>query len=545
MNIADLLVENARKWPNKDAIRFPIAKRDGTYTYDSISFYELDKRSTQFALGLKKMGVKKGDKTLLFVKPSLDFAALTFALFKLGVVPVLIDPGMGKDNLLKAIESTAPTCLIGIPKVHILRLFFRKPFKSINKFITTGKLTWGGMKTTSWMKSLNVKEFSTEKVNEEDLAAILFTSGGTGIPKGVLYTHKIFSTQTQILKSLFNLSEDDVDIPGFPLFSLFTVAMGMTSCIPDMDPSKPGKADPKKLIKNIMDNKATFVAGSPAIWKEMATYCVKNKITLPSVKNLVMFGAPISVEMHEQFSKVLVNGTTNTPYGATESLPIANITGKEVLSKTAELSRKGKGTCVGKAAPGIEIKIINITDDIISNIEEAKIQEIGIVGEILVKGDVVTKSYYKMIEKTKEAKIQDGETFWHRMGDLGYLDIDGNLWFCGRKTHRVESKEGLLTSIPCEAIFNNHPEINKSALIGIGEFGSMHPALVIERKDKKELKGDDKKTFEKELNDLAAKHDHTKLISTYYYQNEFPVDIRHNIKIDRLLLRDKAARGEL
>jgi len=545
MNIADLLVENAQKWPNKDAIRFPVAKSNGTYHYDSLSFKELDKRSTQFALGLKKMGVKKGDKTLLFVKPCLDFSALTFALFKLGVVPVLIDPGMGKDNLLRAIEQTAPTCLIGIPKVHLLRLFFRKPFKSIRTFVTTGKFAWGKMKTTSWMKTLDVKEFETQKVNEEDLAAILFTSGGTGVPKGVLYTHKIFSKQTQTLKEMFKLSHEDVDLPGFPLFSLFTVAMGMTSCIPHMDPSKPAKADPVKLIKNIKDNKATFVAGSPAIWKEMADYCIEKRITLPTVRHLVMFGAPISVEMHEKFSKVLTNGTTSTPYGATESLPVACITGKEVLEKTAKLSIEGKGTCVGMPAPGIEIKIINITDDIISSFDKVSEQPVGSVGEIIVKGDVVTKAYFKMIDKTKEAKIKEGEDFWHRMGDLGYIDEQGRLWFCGRKTHRVETKNEVLSSIPCEAIFNAHPEINKSALIGLGTFGEMKPALVIERRDKKKLSGKEKEKFESELLAIASRYNHTKDIDKYYYSPSFPVDIRHNIKIDRLRLRTEAMNNQL
>lgn len=157
--------------------------------------------------------------------------------------------------------------------------------------------------------------------------------------RNVVYTHKIYYEQTRLLQELFSLDENEIDFPCFPLFSLFTLCMGMTSCIPDMNPSQPAKADPKQLVQNIKDNKVTFMAGSPAIWEALGSYCIKNNITLPSVKYLVMFGAPVRNELHKRFSRILPNRTTYTPYGATESLPVANISGQMVFGANGRAHR--------------------------------------------------------------------------------------------------------------------------------------------------------------------------------------------------------------
>lgn len=541
MNIAQLISIKAKENPNKVAVKAPIKRKDdGSYIYESLTFKELIYRANSIATGLEDLGLKKGDKTLVFVRPGLDFPAITFALFLKGIVPVFIDPGMGRKNLLSSIKQVRPVALIGVPEVHFLRLFFRSNFSSIKHFITTGSLKWGSMKTLSSLKKCESKESLTE-INPDELAAVLFTSGGTGVPKGVEYTHKIFTTQTRMLQEMFDLGPNDVDIPGFPLFALFTMAMGMTSCIPDMNPSKPAKANPEKLVQNILDNKGTFVAGSPAIWERVALYCTKNDIQLPSVKYLVMFGAPVSADIHRMFSKILKNGTTYTPYGATESLPVANISGKELLANTVDKSKEGLGTCIGKPVKGTEVKIIQITDSAIEKENEIEEKALYELGEIIVKGDTVTKSYFEMPKKTKEAKIYTKDSLWHRIGDIGYFDDLGQIWFCGRKTHRVETKAGLMSSIQSEAVFNEHPSVKRTALVGIGELGSQRPGLVVELSDKNA----NKNSVKEDLLKIAKKHKHTTDIDKIWFHKSFPVDVRHNIKIDRKKLTEMAENGEL
>ncbi|MBC7429731.1 MAG: AMP-binding protein [Bacteriovorax sp.] len=540
MNIAARLTANAKTFPDKKAVVFPVFnKKTKQYDYSKLSFKELEIRSNKFATRLEKLGLKKGDKTLLFLRPSLDFSAMTFALFKLGVVPVFIDPGMGRANLLKCIKEAKPVGLIAEKEVHLARLFFPGTFKSIKFNVTNGTIAWGKMIKILKMKEEKTQTFKSVSFEANDTAAILFTSGGTGAPKGVVYSHSIFDQQTTILRDLYNLSMHDVDLPGFPLFSLFTIAMGMTSCIPDMDPSKPGSCDPKKLYQNIKDLEPTFVAGSPAIWERVADYCIENNLTLPSIKYVVMFGAPVSVLIHRKFKSLLPNGTTYTPYGATEALPVSNVGGDFILKNTAQATENGKGTCIGTPAPGTTVKIIRISDDVIEKISDATILSPNEIGEIIVSGPTVTKEYLDLPSITREAKIYDGETIWHRMGDMGFVDSEGQLWFLGRKGHRVETSAGLMTPISVEAIFNKHPSVRRSALIGLGKLGKQTPAIVIERRDGQFLSGKERSIFESELLSLAKKFPHTAMIQKIFLSKHFPVDVRHNIKIDRTKLKEE------
>lgn len=542
MNIALRIEEQARLRPSKIAIKFPKKFVNDSYLYDEKTFKELNAQSMHYAHYLSELGIKKGSRVLLFVKPSIDFPCLVFALFKIGAIPVMIDPGMGKKNLLASIKQVRPEAMIAESQVHFLSIFYPSVFKSIKINVSVGIKFNSKTVRLKKIKSNLKKEFVTEECVPDDPAAILFTSGGTGIPKGVEYTHKIFNKQTDALKEMFDLSEKDIDLPGFPLFSFFTMAMGMTSCIPDMNPSKPASCNPQNLVQNINDNSATFIAGSPAIWERVVEYCLNYNLILPTVKHLVMFGAPVRVDLHKKLSKILTNGTTYTPYGATEALPVSNISGQTILSKTASETLIGKGTCIGLAAPGIEIKIIKTSDNVIENLEENIILANNEVGEIIVRGDVVTKSYYNMPEKTKEAKINDNGTIWHRMGDLGFLDELGQLWFLGRKVHRVELANETKYSIATEAIFNNHILVKKSALVALRKKNSpVKPCMVIQTRDPYF----NKSKLKIELRNLAIKYNHTKDIEDFYFMEEFPVDVRHNIKIDRTKIEKMLNSGNL
>lgn len=546
MNIAGRLTAIAKKTPDKRAVVMPFYNsKKGLYKYSSLTFKELEILSNKFAQQLSRLGLKKGDKALLFLRPSLDFHAMAFALFKLGVVPVFIDPGMGKENLLKCIKESGPIALIAESEIHLIKYLYRDIFKTVKLNVTSGRFSWGKMISIQKMKKEKLQSFTSSLVAPEDTAAILFTSGGTGTPKGVVYAHRIFNEQTTLLQKIYQLTSNDIDMPGFPLFSLFTIAMGMTSCIPDMDPTKPGSCDPKKLVQNIRDQRPTFVAGSPAIWERVADYCTLHSITLPSIKFVVMFGAPVSVKLHRKFRTLLPHGTTYTPYGATEALPVTNISGEYILRHTAQLSEEGHGTCIGTAVSGVEIKIIKITDEVIPHFDKSQELPANTVGEIIIKGPIATREYLNLPDVTRLTKIDDGESFWHRMGDVGFIDQAGLLWFCGRKSHMVTTVSGNLFPIPVEAIFNKHPAVKRSALIGLGEKGKQIPAIVIERKDGQYLSGKGRSIFESELLSVAKRYPHTKDIQKIFLSKSFPVDVRHNIKIDRLKLKEEIEQHEI
>lgn len=541
-NIADRLKSRAEEFPQKIALIRPKLFL-GIKTQKTLTFEQLYQRVLCYEEGFKRIGITNGMRVLVFVKPGLRLAPVTFALFKMGAVPVFIDPGMGKKNLLSCIEKAHPEALIGEPIVHVIKKSAPKAFSSIKILIKTKGILPLGISSLKEFESLSPSQkLSSHQVHPDDLAAILFTSGGTGIPKGVPYTHKIFNKQTDLLQEMFSLTADECDCPGFPLFSLFTLSMGMTSVIPDFNASKPARCRPKKIVQNIIEHKATFVAGSPAIWDRVADYCLKNKIRLPNVKYVVMFGAPVSLKIHEKFQFILPQGTTFTPYGATEALPVALTSGEVILSKYKTQMEEGKGTYLGKISTDLELKIIPISDDLVAEVKSLKPFE---VGEIIVSGDVVTRSYDQLPEESALAKIMEGDKLWHRMGDIGYLDDKGHLWFCGRKSHRVITNKGVLTSIQCEAVFNNHPSIKRSALIGLPtETQFQRPALVIELHQKNRPEGKQKQRLLRELKYIAEQYTHTKMIEDFFFSKGFPVDVRHNIKIDRLKLRDLIAQGK-
>ncbi len=499
-----------------------------------ISFGELDSRSDRYAGYLQEKGLSAGDTVILMVKPSADFICLTFALFKLGTPIVLIDPGMGYKNLLKCIERVRAEVLIGIPKALLFKKLFPKPFQSVRKTFCCGKSFGLLGPDICNCDHRSTDPFPIFQPAREDLAAIIFTTGSTGPPKGVRYEHSVFAAQLRLIRDYYGIGFNDIDQPAFPLFALFSAALGACSIIPDMDATQPAKVDPEKFIASINKYKVSYSFGSPAIWNVVSRYCIEKQIVLKSITQILMAGAPVPYDLLKRVAKILPEkASIFTPYGATESLPIASISGNEILAETWAESVKGKGTCVGRALPGLDIRILKIIDKPIRHFKRE--DELGPyeIGEIIVKGDVVTESYENNPTETKLAKIKDGDEFWHRMGDVGYLDDQTRLWFCGRKAHRVVLLEETLYTIPCEAIINEHPDVYRSALVGIypRENGVCEAAVIIVEPHKN--MDINRRNLIKEVRILSASNEVTKKIDHFLVHLNFPVDIRHNAKIFR------------
>lgn len=523
-NIAQTLVEAAAKFPERTGLIVPCGKGCRRWT-----FAQLQENSARFANVLAESGVRRGDRVMLMVKPSMEFVCLTFALFQLGAVVILIDPGMGYRNLLRCIGSVRPTVFVGIGKAHLFKTIFRKTFATIRISLLAGPGFWPFAASLARLAGQAATAYDMVDSGRDELAAIIFTTGSTGPPKGVQYTHGIFSAQLKFIRNYYRITSYDIDQPAFPLFALFSTALGACAVIPDMDPSRPARVDPRKFVQTIQDYDVTYSFGSPAIWNVVSRYCLANRITL-GVKKILMAGAPVSGELVERVKKIMApGGEVFTPYGATESLPIVSICGTEIVAETWPLTRKGRGTCVGRPLPGIAIKIMAPVEGPVKDMREASVLAPGAIGEIIVKGDVVTRAYDHNDLENSLAKITDGHSFWHRMGDMGYLDEKGRLWFCGRKAHRVRTASGTLYTICCEAIFNEHPQVFRSALVGIGETGRQLPVMVVEPR----ARIADEQVFFAELAELGRQCPVTAGISRFLIHPSFPVDIRHNAKIFR------------
>lgn len=536
INISSWLTEMASRQPHALAIIFPEGRdRKGRVSYTHYTFGQLDRESDRIAKGLENACIGRGMRTVLMVTPSLEFFALTFALFKTGAVPVLIDPGIGARNVGNCLREAKPEAFIGIPKAQLARALLGWGKTSIHTNITVGKrFGWGGTTLDEITALAGNGPFHRAVTGRDETAAILFTSGSTGPPKGAVYTHGNFAAQIDLLRNLYGIEPGEIDLPTFPLFALFAPALGMTAVIPDMDFTRPAEVDPAKIIEAIENFGVTTMFGSPALINRVGRYGQEHGVRLPSLKRVISAGAPVPPPVLERFSTMLPpDAQIFTPYGATEALPVCSIGSNEILGETRQITDAGGGTCVGRPAPGVRLEIIRISDDPIELWDDSLRVPQGTIGEIAVQGPQVTYAYFNRPDATFLAKIGDPATggFLHRMGDIGGMDDRGRVWFCGRKAHRVVTPLETLYTIPCEAVFNTHPQVFRTALVGVGPYGEQLPVLCVELE--KDVPRTDHERIRGELQDLARTHLHTVTIETFLFHPSFPVDIRHNAKIFR------------
>jgi acyl-CoA synthetase (AMP-forming)/AMP-acid ligase II len=306
----------------------------------------------------------------------------------------------------------------------------------------------------------------------------------------------------------------------------------MTTVVPELDPSRPATVDPANIVQAILQEGVTTSFGSPTLWRLIFEHCLACGITLPSLKRVLCAGAAVPATLWLQARRVLPNGELHSPYGATEVLPVASVSAHEVPSEAIS------GALMGRPLLENRVKIIAPQAGPIASLNQARELPDGEIGEIIVTGPTVTKSYDSLPEETAAAKIGAGSQVWHRLGDAGYLDAVGRLWFCGRLVERVETAGAVLYTEPCEQVFRRHPSVARCALVGLGPRRSQTPALVVQPKDDRT----DPAAFARELRSLAQAHPHTAGITRFFFHPSFPVDVRHNAKIHRLTLARWAAK---
>ena len=561
-NIARHLRVMAEAQPRRVALKIPRGRRRaGEIDYLALDFAALDAEAAAWGEKLSGAGIAPGDRTLVMVRQGLPLIAAVFALFRLGAVPVVIDPGMGLKSFLACVARSRPRALVGIPFAQVVSRLFRKSFGSVGiRVSASGSLTARLAKP----QAPNPRLQAEVRSGSTDLAAILFTSGSTGAPKGVCYEHGMFDAQVRLIREAYAIEPGEVDLPMLPIFALFNPALGMTTIVPEIDPQRPAEVDAAKVVQAIRQEGVTNSFGSPTLWNKILAHCHAHGLQLPSLRRVLCAGAPVPAKLWQRSRTVLTSGRLHSPYGATEALPVATISSDEVETDSV------RGACVGRPLPEIEVRVIAITDTPLATIADARECLQGEIGELIVRGPVVTRTYDALADATNAAKIVDASStspsaeaqtpnakllsdsslatrhsplgisgaapaspVWHRMGDCGYLDENGRLWFCGRKAERVETAAGTLHTEPCEQVFRSHALAARCALIGLGVRGQQRSALVIEGRPANSSAA---RRLARELRELALRHPHTASIKLFYFHPKFPVDVRHNAKIHRLTL---------
>ena len=609
MNVADRLAEAARERPDEPALVSyddscnplyaasilglseagkPVNAIDpnSSFSYLGVTFAYLNEDANTLARGLAAMGIGPGKRIALLVKPSVEFVTLVFALLRTGATMVLVDAGLGRKNLVRCLASTEPDGFVAIPLGQALRVLKRKHFKQAKLNVTVGRRWgWGGETLTSVRKlgrefapttdvagspsresAIRDPQSTIAHTTADDPAAIVFTSGSTGPPKGVLYTHRTFVTQCDSIQRQYDIRPGDVDLACFPLFGLFNVACGVTTVLPEMDFSRPASCDPKKVLAAANQWKVNQAFASPAVWDRLSRHCEETGESIPTLRRVFSCGAPVPAKvLRRTLACVHPEATMHTPYGATEALPVATIEAQEILSETAAKTDEGAGVCVGRkfdvmaeaangepttsVAGGFAWRVIRITDDPIPTIDQTEELPQGEIGELIVKGPQVSKRYLEPRTSVRGAhnelsKITDGDDVWHRIGDVGYFDEQERFWYCGRKSQRVVTSEGTLYTECVEGLLNTIPEVSRSALVGPREYGSafatpviwIEPSECFVRTNGRNTDGQAYLDLMVTVRRRAQERGLHLSDEQTFIERGFPTDIRHNSKIKRELL---------
>lgn len=526
MNIVEIFEETARHRTNKLALvdksrRFTFARLWG----------EVDRQACR----LRRVGFEPGTTCLVLLRNSAEFVATVFALFKIGVVPILIDPGMGLGRFLKVVDDTQPEALLGIPRAFALRKLAPRPFRHVKATACLGHFPDVPDLRRGRLDSV----VPVVPADPGGMAAVLFTSGSTGPAKGVVYTHGIFCQQVEVLRTVYQFRDDDIDLPGFPLFGLFSAALGVTGIVPALDPSRPAQCRPGELVAQIHEHGVTSLQGSPAIWQRVAAECLRRKIQLTTVRRLITFGAPIPFDFLEAWREIAPYARIHTPYGATEALPVTDIEAEELLTTKTARNHQGAGLCVGRPLDLNEVRVVSPDG---ADPEDRSVEALPTekVGEIAVRGPVVTESYYRKPEATAVSKVRTPEGVWHLMGDLGYFDQGGRLWLVGRKSHTVPALlpgGEPLYPLPGEALVLPHPEVERVALVD----GRERPVLIVEKKASSRSR---EAVLARECLALLHQVDCYAGVEQVLFHPALPVDPRHNAKIHREELSVWAKRAQ-
>ena len=526
-NLASQLEETAARHPQKTAFIFKQNSLWKTITYQE--FLVLEK---QLERGLLKLGAARYTRSVLMLPPGIPFFALAFALLKIGVSLVIIDPAIGLTNVTTCLDQAQADLFIGNALTHTLRRVYGWGKKSVRQNLTLYQLLHA-----SGSRSAAVPP--APKVNPE--AAVIYTSGSTGLPRGAIYTHDNLLAQKNMLVAALNLHGNEIDLPAFPIFALIDLLLGVTAVVPDLRFPRPGRVDPQLICEAVQKFQVQTLFASPVVLDRMAAYGRQHPLLLSSLDKVVTAGAPAPLPVLQAFRKLLQSGTKIFGiYGATEALPITLINCREILAETRFATQQGAGICVGKPVKGMQVKIMPISDGPVACWNDGLELLPPGVGEIVVGGPAVTAAYAGPLLYDQLAKMDNppGGSL-HRTGDLGWFDEQGRLWYCGRKSQRVETTGGTLFTEAVEGIFNVHPRVYRTALVGVKQAGQVVPVLWVELKPGPKRKVD---MIRQQLLDIAAQHEMTRQVKTILFRSTFPTDVRHNSKIIREQLAQAAQR---
>jgi acyl-CoA synthetase (AMP-forming)/AMP-acid ligase II len=562
VDIADRVRAIAADDPGRVALVHATKGLGGRIRYRRHTYRELSERAESLAVGLREIGVAEGTLCSFMVPPGIDAMVLGLGLWRVGAVVVGIEPhSHGLRNVARSLAKVGPEVFFGTARAHAARLAFGWGRGTVRTDVMVGRVGLGRsrMPTMRWLERHPVPaEPARGAISPADPAVIAFTTGSTGAPKPTVLRQRNLAAMMSMVLGHWGYTDgrEVVDMLTFPMFWIIGLAAGGTVVVPPMDFTLkgPGDADPAPLVRVIQECGVRSMFASPALLTNIAAHARDAGTTLPTIERIVAGGAEVPGPLFGQVKAVLgPSGEMYSAYGATEALPSTEIAGAEVVGDAGAgagpahaglwaATERGAGVCVGRPLPGVEVRIVAIDDGPIPTWADAAELGPGEIGEVVVRSPHISEEYYRQPRADEENKIAatDGGGQWHRIGDTGYLDAEGRLWLGGRRSHRVVTDRGVAYPLCCEPVYNAHPSVRRSALVGLDSAGGRRQAVVYV-----ELRpGVDPATATPELERIAAQTEATALVERIVIVDHLPVDRRHNAKIDRpRLAKELASRG--
>jgi olefin beta-lactone synthetase len=522
----------AQRWPHKRAVVGPTSLSVvGRQSYEHVTFSELQRQVRACAAGWAKRGLRKGDRVLIMARPSVDFMIGVLGLMRIGAVPVLIDGGLPMERIIALImEAEAKGMLTG-PEA----LAFRSagPLQAIEIVVASDVVTTQA-DTVRALVGEGGDVVEPAQLEADDLIAIVFTSGSTGLPKGVETTARMGFAGAEWLAQ-DGMGENDSFLAILPSHLLGALSLGVTCVMPQMDITRPGSADPKVLVSQIEQQGITYTVGPPSVWENIAAYCEAHGVKLGSLRHVSISGAPVYAPLMRKLQRAIPNGIVHTPLGATEGSPISDITAAEII-QLAPATERGAGICVGRVIPEHEIRVIDIEEGPLAQWSEVRELATDEVGELVMAGPVVSERYFRRDTDTRKAKIKDAQgRVWHRLGDCGYRDQEGRVWYCGRVAHVVTRQGKRFYPVMIEGALNPTPGVARSALVGT-QGGEM--VLVVQPQADVDRAGQPRLAT---LLVQRARELGWPLDRVLFHPGALPTDARHNSKIERGALSEFAS----
>ncbi|MCD6539659.1 MAG: AMP-binding protein [Candidatus Omnitrophica bacterium] len=462
MNIREYLLNNESQYSQKPAVIFKDKE---------VSFSSLKENVFKLANFLRKQGLHPSEKVAVFLPDNLEAVYSYLAVLSLGGVLVPFDFMLTSEEIINFINHSEARVLIVYPKKDIDLEKIERSCPSLKKIITSSEKE--GFLSIREILEKESPDFASPDFKQEDLACILYTSGSTGHPKGVMLTFKHFDTPINCIKHFLDTSSKDVifcagvpfsHLGGFDyllLMSYFSQTLVLLE-----------RFHPLEVLRYIEKYKVSFMWLVPSMYTAILSLKEYNKFDLSSLRYVVVFGAPSSKALLKRFHQVCPQAYLLNGWGMTEtSAPNC------VLPPGID-----KLESIGKFYPGMQAKIVD---------EEGRKLGAEEQGELWVKGEGVMLGYYKEPQLTEGVLMPEG---WLKTGDIAYYDKEGLFYIVGRKKDMIKVAGEIVFSPEVEEKIQLHPKVKEAAVVGIPDKlrGEVPKAFVVvkegEALDEDELK---------------------------------------------------------